>query len=64
MKNIIAIILVAFMLVACATAERKAPTPFTTTPQTLQLQGCIDLHKAVKEWNELNPTKEPRIADC
>jgi len=63
MKYIL-IILLTFFLVSCGTAQRQAPTPFTTTEQTLTLQGCKDLHTSVKEWNKNNPNKEPHIADC
>ncbi len=64
--KILLIAILILTLVGCKTnsTKRQAPTPFTTSEKTIKLQGCVDLHKAVKEWNELNPTKEPRIADC
>lgn len=45
-------------------SSQKTPTPFQVTDQRVELIGCEDLKKRVREWNESNPNKEPKVADC
>jgi ABC-type glycerol-3-phosphate transport system substrate-binding protein len=66
MKILVTLLLI-FTLVACGTnpsKKRTTPTQFQTTEETIKLQGCEDLKKRVKEWNEKNPDKKPKVADC
>lgn len=64
MKHLIVILSIILLIGCSATSPTPKPTPFKITDQKVKVQGCEDLKKRVKEWNEKNPNKEPKKADC
>lgn len=59
------ILLVSFLLlVGCSATERKEPTPFVVSDKRVIVVGCENLKQEVREWNEANPTLQPKKADC
>ncbi len=62
------LLILTFVVLGCAPStinqNRTEPTPFVVGKQKVIVPGCDQLHEDVKKWNEENPNKEPRIADC
>ena len=53
-----------FLLAACTATEPKKPTPFVVGEKKALVVGCEMLRLEVKKWNEENPDKPKKVADC
>ncbi|MFY0656141.1 MAG: hypothetical protein JXR12_05115 [Neptunomonas phycophila] len=64
MLRTVSILVIVLLIAACTATEPKAPTPFVVGEKKVVVVGCEKLRKEVKQWNEENPDKPKKVADC